>query len=145
MVWNKVELQPLVIAVMSCKAILWQSERLSASPNRILLHTVTYVLVLVARQRHGKHIASKHTRATGRRLLGKWAVNMPLKQSRLCFLSGPCRGVVKEHRRRGRLENSSRVKSRISRRQPARIWAWEQRNWIQWSLRNWQLQNNGKK
>jgi hypothetical protein len=37
------------------------------------------------------------------------------------------------------------VKSPVSRPQPARIWAWEQRNWIESSLRSWQLKNNGKK
>jgi hypothetical protein len=36
-------------------------------------------------------------------------------------------------------------KSRVSRRQPTKIWAREQRIWIESSLRNWQLQNNGKK
>jgi hypothetical protein len=35
--------------------------------------------------------------------------------------------------------------SRVSRRQPARIRASGQRDWIESSLRNWQLQNNGKK
>jgi hypothetical protein len=41
---------------------------------------------------------------------------------------------------------SSREKvSRVSRRRPARIWARDQRNWTESSVRNWQLQNNGKK
>jgi hypothetical protein len=36
------------------------------------------------------------------------------------------------------------VKIRVSRCQPARIWAWEQRNGTESSLRIWQSQNNGK-
>jgi hypothetical protein len=35
--------------------------------------------------------------------------------------------------------------SRVSRRQPARLWAWGQRNWTESSLRNWQVQNIDKK
>jgi hypothetical protein len=41
--------------------------------------------------------------------------------------------------------SSREVKSWVSRRQPDGIWTWEQTNWIESSLRNWQLQNNGKK
>jgi hypothetical protein len=90
----------------------------------------------------------KHTRGTTARLLtGNGAVNTP-QQFRLCFLCGPCRGVIKgdsQKTRPSRVEwvVESEVKGRASRRQPAGIWAWEQRNWIESSLRNWQLQNNG--
>jgi hypothetical protein len=55
-------------------------------------------------------------------------------RERLCFLRGPCKK-----------EFSREELNRVSRRQLARIWAWEQRNWTKSSLRNWQLQNNGKK
>jgi hypothetical protein len=37
------------------------------------------------------------------------------------------------------------VRNLVSGRQPAGIWAWKQRNLIESSLRNWQLQNNGEK
>jgi hypothetical protein len=65
----------------------------------------------------------------------------------------PCRGAIKGHRRRGQVKTSSQEnwvefrieQSRAPRRQPAKKWVWEQSNWIVSSLRNWQLQNNGKK
>jgi hypothetical protein len=56
---------------------------------------------------------------------------------RRCF---PCKVVVKKNS-----IGQQSVQSRVSRRQPAGTWAWEQRNWTESSLRNWQLQNIGKK
>jgi hypothetical protein len=41
--------------------------------------------------------------------------------------------------------NTFSMFSRVSGLQPVRMWASEQRNWIESSLRNWQIQNNGKK
>jgi hypothetical protein len=68
------------------------------------------------------------------------AVNAPktVRDSRRrCFPWGPCKVVVKTNS-----VEQHRAKSRVSGRQPAGIWAW---NWTESNLRNWQLQNNGKK
>jgi hypothetical protein len=43
------------------------------------------------------------------------------------------------------ITEAAQSRSRVSRRQPAGMWVWEQRNWNETSLRNWQQQNNGKK
>jgi hypothetical protein len=79
-------------------------------------------------------------------LLGSGSVNTPetiRDNRRRCFPWGPCKVVInnnsiEQHR------VSCQELSRVSRCQPARIWAWEQRNWNE-SSRNWQLQNNDKK
>jgi hypothetical protein len=55
---------------------------------------------------------------------------------RPCFLHDLCKVVTKK----GSVESTW-----VSRRHSAGIWASEQRNWIESSLRNWQLQMNGKK
>jgi hypothetical protein len=63
---------------------------------------------------------------------------------RLCFLRGLCKVVMRKSSEAGKriivVESS-----RVFRRQPTRIWAWERRNWTESSLRNWQLQSNGKR
>jgi hypothetical protein len=57
-------------------------------------HIVT--CISIARQRLGKHIPVKRTRATDvRPLLDNDTVNKPPQQERGCFLRGPCRGVIK--------------------------------------------------
>jgi hypothetical protein len=78
-----------------------------------------------------------------RPLLWNGAVNTPKTiqdNRRRCFPWGPCKVVL----RKCSAEQNG-VKSRVSGHQPDGIWAWEQRNWIESSLRNWQLQNKGKK
>jgi hypothetical protein len=59
---------------------------------------------------------------------------------RLCFPLVPSRVVVNKNS-----VEQPRAKSRVSRCQPAKIWAWEHGNWIESSLRNLQPQNNGRK
>jgi hypothetical protein len=78
-----------------------------------------------------------------RPLLCNNAVNTPktIRDSRRrCFPWCGCKVVTKKIS-----TEQHKLKSRVSGRQPAGIWAWQQRNWIESSLRNWQLQNNGKK
>jgi hypothetical protein len=79
----------------------------------------------ISRQQRGKHASSKI-----QAVFSAWSVQSSYKN-----FSG-----VKSSR-----VSSQEVKSRVSRRQPAGIWAGVQRNWIESSVRNWQLQNNGKK
>jgi hypothetical protein len=69
--------------------------------------TITYIFaytenivkcIPISRQRLGKHIPAKRTRATeGRPLLCNGLVNKPSQQQRGCFLRGLCRGVIKGH------------------------------------------------
>jgi hypothetical protein len=57
-----------------------------------------------------------------------WVNKFPWKRIRvtveLWFLRGPCRGIIKS-------ANKIVWSSWLSRCQPARIWAWEQRNWTE--------------
>jgi hypothetical protein len=92
------------------------------------------------------HIFShKPTRATIRRLwLGNDAVNSPSQTYRLCFLCGPCRGVINGHSQKMRpsreLQSSQEVKGRASR--PSLAGYEPGSKGIELS---WQLQNTGKK
>jgi hypothetical protein len=100
-----------------------------------------------ARQRLGKHIPARsnvrdNRMSFARQQRGKQA--SPTIQAAFSVGSVP-RGY-KRTQPEDPTENStvveSEVRSRISGRQPSRIWAW---NWIESSLRNWKLQNNGKR
>jgi hypothetical protein len=106
----------------------------------------------IARQRLGKHVLAVNA-STIEKLFSMWSEPRPLlcngalntpktirDNRRQCFPWGPCRVVIKKNS-----IEQHRVESRVSERQIAGIWAWEQRNWIESSLRNCQLQNNGKK
>jgi hypothetical protein len=94
----------------------------------------------IARQLFGKHIPAatntqqKKTSATTQRRCKQAFSTI----GRLRFLRCPCRRAIK------RTKKIVWV-SWVSRCQSARISAWELRNWIESSLRNLQLQNNGKK
>jgi hypothetical protein len=95
---------------------------------------------------------AKHA-STIERLFSVWSASQPLLRSgavntpkttrdnrRRYFPWGLYKVVIKKNS-----VEQQRVESRVSRRQPAWIWAWEQRNWTWSSRRNWQLQNNRKK
>jgi hypothetical protein len=115
------------------------------NPSPLIVPSVerTVTNIPIARQWLGKHIpvqayahsrtsiarqrTSQHASLTIEAVFSVWSVQSGYKE---VF---------------SRTEHESEVKSRVSRRQPARIWAWEQRICIESSLRNWQLQNNGKK
>jgi hypothetical protein len=84
-------------------------------------------------------LLSKHARNSERAVFSMWSAPQPLLCNgavnispgkhiswtieRLCFMCGPCRGVTT--RTKKIVWNSW-----VSISQPARIWAWEQRNWI---------------
>jgi hypothetical protein len=79
--------------------------------------------------------------------LGNGAVNTTREQYRMWFPWGWCRGLIKGHRKRDRVPNSSRVESEeVGFATPAcRDMRWEQSIWTQYSFRNWLVQNTGKK
>jgi hypothetical protein len=81
---------------------------------------------------------SKHDSTVGR-LFSMWSALRPLlcngaintpktirDNIRRCFPSGPCKLAIQKN-----LTEQHRVKSRVSRRQAAGIWAREQRNWTE--------------
>jgi hypothetical protein len=110
-------------------------------PPLSLIYIVT--CTSVARQRLGKHASAIERLfsmwSAPRQLLCNGAINTskPIRDNRRrCFPWGPCKVIIKKNS-----IGQHRVKRRVSRRQPARIWAW---NWIESSVRNLQLQN-GKK
>jgi hypothetical protein len=80
-------------------------------------------MMSIARQR-----ISKHASLTIEVAFSSWSVQSSYKE---VF------GGIEEYR--------TEVKSRVSGRQPAGIWGWEQKNWTEPSLRIWQLQNSSKK
>jgi hypothetical protein len=102
----------------------------------------------IARQRLGKHASTIERLfsmwSAPRPLLCNGAVNTPktIRDNRRLFSMGSVQSSYKEE---FNWAIEKRLDSRVSGRQPAGLWAWEQRNWIESSLRNWQLQNNGKK
>jgi hypothetical protein len=60
-----------------------------------IFNTVT--CITIATQRVGEHIPAIHEHAaTGRLLLGSFAVNRLRQQYRLCFPWGPCKVVIRE-------------------------------------------------
>jgi hypothetical protein len=98
----------------------------------------------IARQRLRKHASTIerlfYTWFAPRPLLCNGVLNKPKTiwdNRRRRFPRGPCEVVVKKNS-----IEQHREKNWVSRRQPARIWAW---NWTESSLRNWQLQSNNKK
>jgi hypothetical protein len=102
----------------------------------LLDNNVMYIRI--ARHISARAKARDNKTSIARQRLGKHAYNTS------CILCGPCRELIKCSKKRPSKVNRE-VKSRVSRRQPTGIWAWEQRNWSESSLRNWQLQNSGKK
>jgi hypothetical protein len=93
----------------------------------------------ITRQRLGKHIPA---RANPRKNMMSIARRRISKHASLIIVAVFSVGSVQSGYEEvfGRTEEWS---SRVSKRQPARIWAWEQRNWIESSLRNWKLQELG--
>jgi hypothetical protein len=88
----------------------------------------------IARQRLCKHIPARANMPKNRTSIAKQRIR---KHTSLTI--GAVLDEVTKH------GSSPEMKNRVSRRQPAGIWTWEQRNWIESSLRDWQLQNNGTK
>jgi hypothetical protein len=105
------------------------------------------IYVHIVKQRLGKHVS------TIERLFSIWSAPRPLlcngtvktpktiwDNTRRCFPWGRCKVFKKKNS-----TERHRIQNKVSRCPPTGIWTWEQRNWIESSLRNWQLQNNGKK
>jgi hypothetical protein len=95
------------------------------------------ICIPTARQRLGKHTPAAENARDNKTSIARQLIS---KHSSLTteavFSASSVQSGYKE------VQNSSReVKSQVSRRRPARIWAW---NFIVSSLRNWQLHNNGK-
>jgi hypothetical protein len=102
------------------------------------------VTCIVIAKRLGKHIPWQANARNNRIfILGNGSVNTSLIiEAVSCMIRAKWLWTSVQQ---NRTEQETEVKSRVSKCQPAVIWAWEQRNWIDSSLRNWQLQNNGQK
>jgi hypothetical protein len=98
---------------------VWSKYNRVTNLNRI--NIVTYRPI--ARQRLGKHIPVEAYARNNRTSIARQRISKPAFSTidRLCFLLSPCRGVIKGQRRSFELSRNGSI------------------------LRNWQLQNNGKK
>jgi hypothetical protein len=96
--------------------------------------------MFIARQRLGKRIqAATNTEATieSLPLLCNGAVNTPSQQEKGCVF---CVVRAKCYKKISKLAVTTKNGIDFSRRQPARVCAWKQRNWTKLAM-----QNNGKK
>jgi hypothetical protein len=105
----------------------------------------TMICIPIARQRLGKRTPAGANARNSRTSIARQRIS---KQASLTIEAVFSAWSVQNNYKEvfgGIEQDRTEVKIQVSGPQPARIWAWEQRNWIESSLRNWQLQNNDMK